>query len=417
MERKSIGSFIAVLRKANGLTQRELADKLGISDKAVSRWERDETAPDLSLIPAIAEIFGVTSDELLRGERAGEKDNSPEKQAEKTEKQIKALLKKVRTKFFTKSLICILISLVGLFAAMICNCAFYKKDLGFIVALIFLATSLVLGIIFTYLAYTSIEDAEQESDELASTRRYIIKKAFLIICLNACVLAFCLPLVIFDLQLVIDIHNVFIRTEYWIFYGMLCVLFALLLCFFANIIVDRVAQEKGIYSANESILQARKKHFRVFARPALSLGKIFIPVILVTVIAHIICLCTFTVEFFLKDKGTEWHSIESFVEFMEEKATDEYPTYAYNERYLYNNYSEYVCSYKPCNQTVYDVKTSNTPDNLPIITYSHEEYWDARDLAVGINACFVIAYIIEGVTLVTLYTVKTVKAYRKEKEE
>ena len=176
MERKSIGSFIAVLRKANGLTQRELADKLGISDKAVSRWERDETAPDLSLIPAIAEIFGVTSDELLRGERAGEKDNSPEKQAEKTEKQIKALLKKVRTKFFTKSLICILISLVGLFAAMICNCAFYKKDLGFIVALIFLATSLVLGIIFTYLAYTSIEDAEQESDELASTRRYIIKK-------------------------------------------------------------------------------------------------------------------------------------------------------------------------------------------------------------------------------------------------
>ncbi|MBE6655227.1 MAG: helix-turn-helix transcriptional regulator [Ruminococcaceae bacterium] len=79
MERKSIGSFIAVLRKANGLTQRELADKLSISDKAVSRWERDETAPDLSLIPAIAEIFGVTSDELLRGERAGEKSASPRK--------------------------------------------------------------------------------------------------------------------------------------------------------------------------------------------------------------------------------------------------------------------------------------------------------------------------------------------------
>ncbi len=50
MERKSIGSFIAVLRKARGLTQRELADKLGVSDKAVSRWERDETAPDLYLM-------------------------------------------------------------------------------------------------------------------------------------------------------------------------------------------------------------------------------------------------------------------------------------------------------------------------------------------------------------------------------
>ncbi len=416
MERKSIGSFIAVLRKANGLTQRELADKLGISDKAVSRWERDETAPDLSLIPAIAEIFGVTSDELLRGERAGEKDTSPEKQAEKTEKQVKALLKKVRTRFFTKILICILIATVGLFAAMICNCAFYKKDLGFIVALIFLATSLVLGIIFTYLAYTSIEDAETGSEELSATRRYIIKKEFLLICFNVCVLAFCLPLAIFDLQLVIDIHNVFIRTEYWIFYGTLCVLFALLLCFFANIIVDHVAQEKGIYSTDETTLQARKKNFRVFARPALSLGKIFVPVILVTVIAHIICLCTFTVEFFLKDKGTQWHSIESFVEFMETKSDAEEDV-EYSKRYLYNSYGELVCSYKAYNHTVYDVKTSNTPDNLPIITYSREEYWDAYGWATDINACFVIAYIIEGVTLVTLYTVKAVKAYKKEKEE
>ncbi len=68
MERKSIGSFIAALRRANGMTQQELADKLRVSNKAVSRWERDETLPDLTLIPAIAEIFGVTCDEILRGE-------------------------------------------------------------------------------------------------------------------------------------------------------------------------------------------------------------------------------------------------------------------------------------------------------------------------------------------------------------
>ena len=66
----SIGSFIAALRKANGLTQKQLAEKLNVSDKAVSRWERDECAPDLSLIPVISEIFGITSDELLRGQRA-----------------------------------------------------------------------------------------------------------------------------------------------------------------------------------------------------------------------------------------------------------------------------------------------------------------------------------------------------------
>ena len=69
MEKKSIGGFIAALRRASGLTQRQLAERLGVSDKSVSRWERDESAPDLALIPIIAELFGVTSDELLRGER------------------------------------------------------------------------------------------------------------------------------------------------------------------------------------------------------------------------------------------------------------------------------------------------------------------------------------------------------------
>lgn len=69
MEKKTIGSFIAVLRKASGMTQQEMADKLNISNKAVSRWERNECSPDLSLIPAIAEMFGVSCDELLKGER------------------------------------------------------------------------------------------------------------------------------------------------------------------------------------------------------------------------------------------------------------------------------------------------------------------------------------------------------------
>ena len=69
MERKTIGGLIAALRKASGMTQKDLAEKLNVSDKSVSRWERDDGAPDLSLIPVIAEIFGVTCDELLRGER------------------------------------------------------------------------------------------------------------------------------------------------------------------------------------------------------------------------------------------------------------------------------------------------------------------------------------------------------------
>ena len=69
MEKNTIGSFIAALRRAKGMTQRELAEQLFVSDKTVSRWERNESEPELSLIPMIADIFGVTSDELLRGKR------------------------------------------------------------------------------------------------------------------------------------------------------------------------------------------------------------------------------------------------------------------------------------------------------------------------------------------------------------
>ena len=69
MAENTIGQFIAALRKANGLTQQDVADRLNVSNKAVSRWERDECAPDLSVIPALAEMFGVTCDELLKGKR------------------------------------------------------------------------------------------------------------------------------------------------------------------------------------------------------------------------------------------------------------------------------------------------------------------------------------------------------------
>ena len=73
MENKSVGKFISELRKEKGLTQKELGDRLFVSDKTISRWERDDCSPDISLLPTIAELFDVTTDELLRGERIDDK--------------------------------------------------------------------------------------------------------------------------------------------------------------------------------------------------------------------------------------------------------------------------------------------------------------------------------------------------------
>lgn len=64
-----MGSFIAQLRKEQGLTQKELADQLGITDKAVSKWERGLSLPDITLLEPLANQLGVSLSDLLQGER------------------------------------------------------------------------------------------------------------------------------------------------------------------------------------------------------------------------------------------------------------------------------------------------------------------------------------------------------------
>lgn len=63
----TIGSRIAKWRKEKGLTQEELAAKLGVSAQAVSKWENDISCPDISLLPQLVRVLGVTADELLTG--------------------------------------------------------------------------------------------------------------------------------------------------------------------------------------------------------------------------------------------------------------------------------------------------------------------------------------------------------------
>ena len=68
MDQKKIGSFIAARRKDNGLTQSQLAEMLGITDKAVSKWETGKSMPDLSLFCPLCDLLHITLNELLSGE-------------------------------------------------------------------------------------------------------------------------------------------------------------------------------------------------------------------------------------------------------------------------------------------------------------------------------------------------------------
>lgn len=66
MGKETFGSMVAALRKEKGMTQLELAEKMGVTDKAVSKWERDLSFPDVNSIPRLAEIFNVTVEELIQ---------------------------------------------------------------------------------------------------------------------------------------------------------------------------------------------------------------------------------------------------------------------------------------------------------------------------------------------------------------
>ena len=71
MDAKKIGAFIAAARRARGLTQQQLAEKLGITNRAVSKWETGQGLPDIVLLPDLSAALGVTVDALLAGEAPG----------------------------------------------------------------------------------------------------------------------------------------------------------------------------------------------------------------------------------------------------------------------------------------------------------------------------------------------------------
>lgn len=71
MDQIKIGKFIASLRKEKGFTQEQLGEKLGVTNKTISRWENGNYMPDVEMLSLLSEEFGVTINELISGERIG----------------------------------------------------------------------------------------------------------------------------------------------------------------------------------------------------------------------------------------------------------------------------------------------------------------------------------------------------------
>lgn len=121
MNQIEIGNFIAECRKKKNLTQAKLAEKLNITDRAVSKWETGKSMPDSSIMLELCEILGITVNELLSGEEV-----DMESYEQKANENLIALKRKDENNMTKNTIVSILFSvtlLVGIMVCLICNVA------------------------------------------------------------------------------------------------------------------------------------------------------------------------------------------------------------------------------------------------------------------------------------------------------
>ena len=143
MEPTRIGRFIAERRKALGLTQRQLAERLAVSDKAVSKWETGRGLPDVLLMPPLCAALGITVNDLLSGEYVSERDY--QKKAE--ENMMELMKQNAENKLrMAQSLTCGAVTIVAV-CALVCLASFLPLPVAARIALLaFAIATAVAGI-------------------------------------------------------------------------------------------------------------------------------------------------------------------------------------------------------------------------------------------------------------------------------
>ena|GEM_PF-630174 len=205
MNNEAIGRFIAEQRKRKNKTQKELAELLGVTNKAVSKWECGDGYPEITIVPALAEILDVSVGELLQGERneqASKKgDSTIDASVAHASEQADYLLMSAFHRFKNLYMIAIGIMIIGLISFFMITLVTYYEVLGFGVELIILSISGML----IYVTYNNLKNEVLKYKQLYSadkTTRTIMqdvgKQLQLSMRIGFLSLMFSLPYLIFD---------------------------------------------------------------------------------------------------------------------------------------------------------------------------------------------------------------------------
>ena len=134
MNQIKIGRFIAECRRNVGLTQMQLAEKLGITDKAISKWERGLSMPDTAIMLELCEILCISVNELLSGEKITMENNNHKNEQLMLE-MAKELEKKTKT-IWTSMWIILIVSMAGLIGGIMSAAFFIPEGVWQLVAVV-----------------------------------------------------------------------------------------------------------------------------------------------------------------------------------------------------------------------------------------------------------------------------------------
>lgn len=151
MDQKKFGLFLKKLRKEKSMTQEQLAEILGVTNRSISRWENGFSMPDFDLVIELAEYYGVSIDELLEGERRTDMTNKQEtetmlKAADYANAEKMILVKRLNLLFIT--------AVLAFFVYMLLDMQNLATT-GIYANIADVSLGLVLGVLLTGVLYTS----------------------------------------------------------------------------------------------------------------------------------------------------------------------------------------------------------------------------------------------------------------------
>ena len=429
MEKKTMGSFLAALRRASGMTQKELAERLNVSDKSVSRWERDDGAPDLALIPVIAEVFGVTCDELLRGERAAAGEEQGAQSTPKGEQQKKHLLAASLSRFRSRCCIALACSFGGFLVAMAFNSALDRALLGFFLGAVFFVAAAAVETVQLNAALLAIHD--EEGEDVDAFRSAVVRSAAWTYGIAWVLFACTLPLLwafhpVTINGFTLSRTGVGVSLTFW--QAALVLLAAVLLAFFAVWIAERRLVKKRFLPPEEKT-EVQRKNDRLLRTTALAL-------------CAALALSAFINRALVGfgdtrrlAEGTEFTDFDSFVRYMRkpveptyygdaapapDTAVAESPLYYENDTPIYRSQTEgatieddngnVLCCFIWRNRSVVFWRTGPKADGyLPVTVYTQEAMSLAQQKAKHINTVFYGVYAAEAVAALAIYLRKREK--------